>query len=283
MISPSDFLAQLGEAQLREAAITSLGELHQQKPTRTMFKYGEFVGRCVRLALPRLNGPELTALARRLTDLQAEMLEPPAGAPDEHPDNNALLSLLWRLAGEGIVYPRLREHRDGFVASVEYVALTPRGRRVVAGEHDHPLRPGFLSRLRARAPKMSDDVLERLADAASCLEHGLLRATVVMIGLAVEETVAEAHEALVNSATIQASRARNARDKIAELRAAISAWPNVDERHRLQISLVALENVRTERNRASHPGERFEDAATVEELLVSSSRQLPIISELLLP
>ena len=54
-------------------------------------------------------------------------------------------------------------------------------------------------------------------------------------------------------------------------------------RYRLQIATVAIENVRAERNRASHPGERFEDAAAVEELLVSTSRQLPVLAELIAP
>jgi hypothetical protein len=130
---------------------------------------------------------------------------------------------------------------------------------------------------------MNNDVVERLADAVSCLEHGLLRAAVVMVGLAVEETVTAAHDALSSRGAVQNSRARLARDRLAELQVAVAGWPNVDERHRRQMAIVAAESVRTERNRASHPGERFEDAAAVEELLVAASRQLPLIWSVILP
>lgn len=285
MLPTSQALAQVSEPQLRDAAIAALAELHRLGPARKLFTYGEFVGRFLRLALPQLPGADLARLGKELAGYQAEIIHHPSGSitPEEHPDNAALLTVLWRLIGDGVVYPRLREQRDGYTACIEYVALTPRGQRVVAGNNDHPLRPGYIERLRARAPRMSDDVLMRLADAASCLEHGLLRASVVMVGLAVEETITEAHETLARRGTIATPRARMARDRLAEVEGAIAVWPNNDERHRLRLAIVSAENIRTERNRASHPGERFEDALLVEELLVSASRQLPVFSELIVP
>lgn len=217
----------------------------------------------------------MTALARRLADNQKAFTENPH-PKDDLPENRKLLSALWGLVSDGIVYPRLGTFRESYPSVIEYVVLTEKGEQVVDRAEEHPLHPGFMSRFRSRCSSVEDGVIARLEDAIACAERGLLRAAVVMIGLAVEETVDHAYDAAVKLSLIKSTKNIPAAQKVAALSKGFALLRNAEERRQLQIALVAAENVRTERNRAAHPGEKFEDAGSVEELLVSSCRQIPV-------
>lgn len=113
----------------------------------------------------------------------------------------------------------------------------------------------------------------------SCLEKALLRAALVMIGLAVEETLRVTHAAMVNLAYIAkaATPLTTAKQILAEVGKAVQSWPTTnDEQHKLTLALAAAESIRTERNTASHPGAVVSEAATVEELVVLAGRQVPV-------
>ena len=90
-----------------------------------------------------------------------------------------------------------------------------------------------------------------------------------MIGLAVEETVGHAYDAAIKLSVVTRIKDIQAAQKIAELLKGLPHLPDSEERRQLQVALVAAENVRTERNRAAHPGEKFDDAGAVEELRVN--------------
>lgn len=53
----------------------------------------------------------------------------------------------------------------------------------------HPLEPEFITRLRTGCTSLPEAVPLRVQDTVACLERGLLRAAVVMVGLANEEEV----------------------------------------------------------------------------------------------
>ena len=161
--------------------------------------------------------------------------------------------------------------------------LTARGERIASGGDQHPLHPGFIARFKGRATNANDEVVARMEDAVSCLASSLLRAAVVMVGLAVEETLRVTHAAMVNQGHIGKSAwaLTKAKQLLDDIEKAVQSWTNAnDEQHRLRMALVAAESIRTERNNASHPGVIVNDEASVEELVVLASRQLPAFWEI---
>ncbi|MBK8940666.1 MAG: hypothetical protein IPM79_24385 [Polyangiaceae bacterium] len=210
----------------------------------------------------------------------------PGNKKDEYRDNRKLLSVMWTLIGEGVVFPRLKSYSvDGHPLLIDRLSVTARGERVLIGGDEHPLHPGFIKRFQGRAPRISDEVVARMEDAVSCAEKSLLRAALVMVGLAAEETLRTTHNAMVNLAYItkSAPATKNAKDVLEEIQKAVASWPNAnDEQHRLTKAIAAAESIRTERNKASHPGVVVDDASGVEELLVLASRQLPVFWEIVI-
>lgn len=241
-----------------------------------MFKYKQVVYDVVRLAFPTWNGPELMDLSKWLDEYQAGFVEHPPSAHDEHPDNIRVLQAVWQLIVDGIVYPRLREIRNGQPDSIEWLVVTDRGLRVL-NDTDHPRRAGFAERFAKKHPTIGQEVIDRLDDAAACLERGVLRAAVVMVGLAFEETLRVACENVQAAGHVRGTQ-RKAVEVMKVLRDYVERLPQkLDKRHTLLMALVAAEGVRTERNGSGHPGARFDDEDSVEELLVSASRQIPVI------
>jgi gas vesicle protein len=109
-----------------------------------------------------------------------------------------------------------------------------------------------------------------MEDAVSCAEKSLLRAALVMVGLAAEETLRTTHSAMVNLAYItkSAPATKNAKDILEEIQKAVASWPNAnDEQHRLTKAIAAAESIRTERNKASHPGVLAPDGVHALQLL----------------
>ena len=200
------------------------------------------------------------------------------GAHREHLETQRLLSAAWRLIGAGIVYPRLREIRDGEPAAIDYLVVTPIGARVLSSTTPHPLDPEFLSHLRSEAPNLPDDVVLRLQDAADCLRQGLLRASVVMLGLAFEQEI----ESILDELLRPEQPPWRARERIAKLATIVDHLPKKEreKRHRAQIALAAADIIRTHRNRASHPGDSFESRDEVEDLLCIGVHQLHVLESL---
>ncbi len=90
------------------------------------------------------------------------------------------------------------------------------------------------------------------------------------------------HDAMVHRKDIKkvARPMSTAKSILADIEAAAKSWADKDERHRLNLALVAAESIRTERNNASHPGVVVNDIGAVEELLILAGRQLPVLWEL---
>jgi hypothetical protein len=197
---------------------------------------------------------------------------------DEWPDAACIHAALWLFVSHGLIYPRLRRFRqDGYPTVIEYVVPTPAGIRVF-DQPAHPLQPEFLDRLRRSWPSVPDEVIARFEDAAECLARGLIRAAVVMVGLATEHVVQEAHVRVVT--TGKASRHSKTRDRLSDLLHVTGTISNPEEQHVLRAGLAAVEVVRTARNRASHPGAAFDSSAEVEELVVLASHHLPVVWKL---
>ena len=266
----SNYLAQIREEEIRRAILDGLSYLNQTSPSQEGFTYKQVVG-------------QLAKLVQDPTKALTVWDEWQGAPPDPQrlfPDNVKILSVFWMLIGEGIIYPLLGVKRDGYPAVIQYVFLTERGRRLVKVSGAHPLHPGYIQRFRADSPHVTDEIVARLEDASQCLARNLLRAAVVMVGLAAEETIRVTHKAMVHMTIVQPkpspAQGPNTRDLVADIRAGMGSWQaKADAKHRLNMSLVAVENVRIERNKASHPGAANFDTESVEELLVSSARQLP--------
>jgi len=274
-MSPHDVL-RVPPPQLREHFLTALAALRVSHRGTRMFAYKQVVYDVVRLTFPTWNGPELLNLSNWLGEYQAGFVEHPSSAHDEHPDNIRVLQAVWQLITDGIVYPRLREIRDGQPDSIEWLVITDRGLRVL-NDTDHPRRPGFAERFAKRHPTIAQEVIDRLDDAAACLERGVLRAAVVMVGLAFEETLRAACENIKVAGHVRATP-QKAVEVMKALRDYVERLPQkMDKRHTLLMALVAAEGVRTERNGSGHPGARFDDEDSVEDLLVSASRQIPVV------
>lgn len=276
-----DFLTKLTEREVRQAIVTTLAEMRSREKGRASFDYNNVIERVGRLLLE--SEPAAQA-AKSWREYQPGYSSGPGGQEDEHPDNRKLLSAMWTLIGEGVLFPRLKSHtRDGYPLLIDRVGLTDRGERLLAGGDDHPLHPGFITRFQGRAPKISDEVTSRMEDAVSCIEKALLRAALVMIGLAAEETLRVTHAAMVKLCYIgkNAPATKNVKDVLEEIQKALGSWPTAnDEQHRLTKAAAAAESIRTERNKASHPGVVVDDAPAVEELLVLAARQIPIFWEI---
>ncbi len=197
-----------------------------------------------------------------------------------------LLTATWGLVCEGIIIPSLEPKRiwngtDELV--IKDIQLTELGVRVLTKDTDHPLRPGFLTRLKDRAPNISEEVMARFEDAVTCLEKSVLRAAVVMIGLASEETIRVTHGALLHLKLVTQAKVKNTRDYLGIIRPAIENWVGTDEqRHKLKMALLATDMIREARNKASHPGEAAFEGTFVEDLLVQASHHLPALWEVVI-
>ncbi|MBK6518551.1 MAG: hypothetical protein IPG04_31555, partial [Polyangiaceae bacterium] len=58
----------------------------------------------------------------------------PGNKKDEYRDNRKLLSVMWTLIGEGVVFPRLKSYSvDGHPLLIDRLSATARGERVLIG------------------------------------------------------------------------------------------------------------------------------------------------------
>ncbi|HEV3194142.1 MAG TPA: hypothetical protein VGY54_26740 [Polyangiaceae bacterium] len=160
--------------------------------------------------------------------------------------------------------------------------LTRSGERFLRLADDHPLLPGFLERLATRCPAISEDALSLIADARACLDHGLMRPAVVLLGVAYEVTVEHVFEALVSKGVLS-DTGQKAAARITALRGKIDdlilgkSQSAIDDRGASHRALDFADALRRRRNDASHtaPTYGFEDREEVEELIVSAGRHLP--------
>lgn len=273
-----DFLSGIPEHRVREAYVEGFDALRKQG--RSTFDYSDAVGQVARICLGQKAG-EATA---RWAAGQRSFKTPPSAPLEEWPDNRRLLSALWSLVGEGIVVPRLKQEND--LCVFLRLTLTEKGERVVSKADEHPLHPGFIKRFRASAPTATDPVIAHMEDAVSCLEAGVLRPALMMVGVANEVTVRVTHDALAHQNKVtKAGAMAKMRDLLADISAVAGTWAagggTRDEEHRLKMAVGGTEAVRDERNKAAHPGQKVTDAPHVESMLMLAAHHLPVLWELM--
>jgi hypothetical protein len=164
--------------------------------------------------------------------------------------------------------------------------LTRSGLRLLDGPKDHPLLPGFADRIAQRCPHLPDDVLSLLLDARSCLDHGLMRPAIQLMGVAYEVAIEHVVDSLLAKAKLNAAVAtQKAAMRIAAIKAVIDqVLPNTtiqekEERFAVHAAYDFADQLRRRRNDAAHTSPRydFDDREEAEEFLVSAGRHLPSV------
>jgi hypothetical protein len=162
--------------------------------------------------------------------------------------------------------------------------LTAAGHRFLRASEDHPFLPGFIDRLLTRCPGLPDDVVSLMVDARACLDQGLMRPAIVLLGVSYEVAVehvvvslSSPPRALLPTTLVDASAAKC----IAEIDKLVdSQFPGPtmkDDRAAVHTAYEFANQLRRRRNDAAHtqPTYGFEDREEVEELIVSAGRHLP--------
>lgn len=240
-----------------------------------------WTGKLARTAFPML--PEDVAWSHNAVGF--ELYRAPRGGT-VRPHTEAILGFWHWMVGAGLALadgpPRVKPHelngtsagdgirREGQVLDATWI-LTPLGRRRLAT--DHPCRPGALGRLQEtyRDTRL-EDAVARFVDAQECVEHGLLRPAVVLLGLAYEELMVGLHAKVCPK-----KKARNASERQEQVRKALeslSATTNGDRETRMR-ALTALnvaDDIRTRRNDAAHAASSTFDPVEVDELLADGIR-----------
>ena len=196
------------------------------------------------------------------------------------------------LVSTGCAIPLVVMMGGGSIGIPSAYWLTDRGLALAdAKDEAHPLLPRFVERILERCPGLPLDVVGLLTDARACMDHGLLRPAIAVMGVAYEAAVDAVVQHLCARATLPAWLLdRGAAVRIDELRKAASkifpAKDQREERGALERACNFADHLRARRNDASHVRGRhgFDDRAEVEEILVSAGRYLPDLwAPMLLP
>ena len=257
----------------------SVHQRAQNRPTTTFSLHGE-------LALHLL--PLLFAERPTFKGDHAKLKEAFLFSPNQWDEPMALLAFLQWLHRAGIAFP-LGAAPNQYPSTYR---LTARGVALLETTDDHPLLPGHIERLRQRCPGLPDDVVALLSDSDACLDQGLLRPAVAVMGVAYEVAVEAVITALVGRATLPATvQDQNAARRISAVRAVVDTIfvgrtpPEIDRRFAAYAAYDFADALRRRRNDASHTAPRygFGDQPEVEELLVSACRHLPALWSAFMP
>ena len=96
-------------------------------------------------------------------------------------DTRKLHGAIWSLIISGFIIPRLKN--EGDIAVFLHLTLSESGQRLASQGEEHPSYPGFARRFRAKAPTATDAIVAHLEDAVACLDAGVLRPALMMMGL----------------------------------------------------------------------------------------------------
>lgn len=168
------------------------------------------------------------------------------------------------------------------------IYLTRAGLRLLDQPADHPLLPGAITRVCARCPGLPPEIASLLADAHACVDQGLLRPAVTVLGVAYEFAVEEVLAALHGRGILPSAMADDgAAKRIKAAKAAIDQLlpgakkgalsKDKDDYFATHAAYDFANALRRRRNDASHtaPTYGFEDREEVEELYTSALRHLP--------
>lgn len=197
------------------------------------------------------------------------------------------VEFLWWLLRTGLAVELRRERRAQFVLRdyPSVLRLTERGARILDDPNadDNPMVPGFLDRIRLRCPDLPDGVLALLADGRACLDVGLLRPAVVMMGVAYELAIEAVIGALINKQRLPANTLDGqAATRLRAVRTFLGT-PDFEQlitdrerRRRITQAYDFAEQLRQRRNDAAHtqPAYDFNHRGETEEYFVSAGRHI---------
>ncbi len=164
------------------------------------------------------------------------------------------------------------------------IRLTRAGERLLDQAADHPLLPGAIERTCSRCTDLPDDVAGLLADARTCIDHGLLRPSISVLGVAFEVAIEAVVDSLIARSVLQPTAADlGAAQRISTVKAKIdgvlpgTTRQEKDDRFATHAAYEFANALRRRRNDASHttPTYGFDDRGETEELFVSTLRHLP--------
>jgi hypothetical protein len=165
--------------------------------------------------------------------------------------------------------------------------LTSRGVRLIDGDDDDPLLPGFLDRVKQRCTSLPEGVIALLVDARACLDRRLNRPAVVLMGVAYELAIEEVIPNLATKNFVKPDTIKQqAGERIARIRAFVTddkklemILPKSDDRRAVVDAYDFAERLRQRRNDAAHtrPAFDFEHDGECEEFIVSAGRHLPAL------
>lgn len=190
-----------------------------------------------------------------------------------------ILETVWTLIRAGVLIP---SGWGGSVTILVLVTVTDAGLKFLDNLNDHPLSPSFVARLRTRYSDLPEAVLVLLEDTRACLDAGLLRPAVVLLGVAFETAVEKVLDALEVKAIKPAVdfKKLEAGKRIDQLKKALDVLDLKSDERGAAVAVVDYANaLRLRRNDASHttPKFPFDDLEEIEELIVSAGRHLPTL------
>jgi hypothetical protein len=202
----------------------------------------------------------------------------------DHPWALPVVSFLSWLERTGLVFLPGRGGADDYVRQMR---LLPAGREFFDRPSDgHPLMPGWIERIKARCPGLGDDVLAIMSDAQTCHAHELLRASVVLLGVAFETVVGSVHESMeAKNLPLTPPKPRLAAERIASVRSGINLripgnkGADVEARTAADNACVFSDQLRSRRNDGSHLKAKYpiNDADEVRDLLAGAARHMPAL------
>jgi hypothetical protein len=189
--------------------------------------------------------------------------------------------LIWWLDRAGLAVPTQWHHQ--FPTTLR---ITARGLALLeSNDWTNPLLPGYLDSIRVRCRELPDQAVALLVDARACLDHGLFRPSVVLIGVAYEFLIEEVFEVLATKGFVLSTGKLEAGERLRRIRGAIEAEklkeivPEREDRGGIRNAYDFAEQLRLRRNEAAHtrPTFDFDHGGETEEFIVSAGRHLPAI------
>jgi hypothetical protein len=266
----ADVIDKLGVEGVRALGIRSLREFRTAYPTvRVVSTHGHLGLKFFELLTAEYENLQINPVASKEIFIEC----------DERVRFRLILEFIWWLVRVGYVIPRTLT-ASGIPTLLQ---LTDAGMRLAdpKSDDDHPMLPGFLGRLQQRVPGIIDEVIAHLDDARSCLEHGLNRPAMVLIGLAYETAIEHLGDYLVSVSKLNQKTwdaTWNAEKRINLIRQALpTCGMKPYDLSQVTLALDCADRIRVRRNDASHTvaSYAFDHREEIDEYLVSACRHLP--------
>jgi|GEM_PF-3823941 len=272
-------LAGLSDLEVRELSIAALQAWEAEtKPLAEFNLHGDFALRFL---------PLLQARKKQFTGDVMSLTECFADAALSEEWMAPVVEFMHWFATAGFAVPLLHNAVD--TRYPFQFRLTARGREFLRTVDEHPFHPARVVRTSERCPGLPREVLELLEDAQACMDRMLLRAGVLIIGIAYETVIERVAQDLVLAKDIPPKTLdENAAKRVGALREHVrqrlmkkkdNAW------YQAEAALDFADRLRSRRNDAAHTRQAygFQDRGEVEELLVSAFRHLPGLWGLAIP